>query len=206
MGALSGRLSPLAFKVQGSVESWDKVLEQLTRLRFQEISPESGKQQSFGWVNLTDPFATRFEKPAIFFGESVVGLSMRMDSITIPGSQVKLRLVQRVRALLEESGRENITKAELASMKDDLVAELSRKTFPTIKVYEMLYHTGTGRLWFFGKSKSVVQTFFDLFYETFSLGMVPDSPYTVASKLLGEERADDLLDLEQTVFSSALDR
>jgi recombination associated protein RdgC len=200
MGALSGRMSPLGFFVKGKVENWQQVLDQLTRYRFQELDAASGAQQSFGWTNLNDPFGATFDKPSVFFGEHLVGLGMRVDSITIPTSQVKLHLARRAKLMMQEEGKERLSKGELNELKENLQAEMARKVLPIIKVYEMLFHTETGRLWFFGKSKGVVQTFLDLFYETFGLSMVPDSPYTAARELLTDEQTESLLELEQTSF------
>lgn len=205
MGALSGRMGPLGFFVKSKVDDWKPILDQMTRYRFQELDPATGAQQSFGWVQLHDPFGTRFEKPSVFFGEHIVGLAMRIDSISVPASQLKLHLAKRVRAKCEEEGKERLPKAETAELKEGLQAEMMRRSLPTIKVYEMLFHTETGRLWFFGKSKGVVQTFLDLFYETFALAMVPDSPYTAARELLTEEETDKLLEIEQASFVAEYD-
>jgi recombination associated protein RdgC len=205
MGALTGRMSPLGFFVKSNVEDWDKVLDQMTRYRFQELDPATGAQQAFGWVELHDPFGTRFEKPSVFYGEHIVGLAMRVDSISVPASQVKLHLAKRVKERLAQEQKERLAKSELKDMKEALTAEMLRRALPTIKVYEMLYHTATGRLWFFGKSKGVVQTFLDLFYETFAVAMVPDSPYTAARELLTEEETDSLFELEQASFVSDYD-
>ncbi len=205
MGALSGRMGPLGFFVKSKVGDWQLILDQLTRYRFQDLDPATGAHQSFGWVQLHDPFGTRFEKPSVFFGEHIVGLGLRIDAISVPAAQLKLHLTQRVRAKCEEEGKERLPKADIASLKEDLQAEMMRRSLPTIKVYEMLYHTETGRLWFFGKSKGVVQTFLDLFYETFGLAMVPDSPYTAACELLTEAETDMLLEIEQSSFVAELD-
>lgn len=201
MGALTGRMSPLGFFVKGKVDDWDAVIENLTRYRFQDLDPSTGRQQSFGWVLCTDPFSTEFTKPNIFFGEALVCLTMRVDSITVPASLVKLHLARRIKAALAESGKESLPKDEINRMREDLVAEMSRRVLPGIKLFDVGYNATTGRLWFFGRSKSAVQTFLDLFHETFGLSMVPDSPYTVARELLGEEAADGLLDLPPATFS-----
>ena len=47
--------------------------------------------------------------------------------------------------------------------------------------------------------------FLDLFYETFALAMVPDSPYTAARELLTEEETDKLLEIEQASFVAEYD-
>jgi hypothetical protein len=202
MGALTGRISPLGYFVRGKVENWNQVLDNLTRRRFQELAPGSDRQQSFGWVNLLDPFSTEFTKSSIFFGESLVGLSLRVDTITVPASQVKLHLARRVRLAAAEAGKERLSKNEVAALKQDLVAQMSRKVLPTIKLFDLAYHADIGRVWFFGKAKGVVQNFLELFYETFGLVLVPDSPFTVARELAGEAKADALVELEPARFSS----
>ena len=200
MGALTGRMSPLGFFVNGRVEDWGPVLENLTRYRFQELNPESGRQQSFGWVQLGDPFVSEFSMPEIFFGEHIVGLCLRLDSISLSPAQVSIRLKKRARDHQAQTGKEHVSKAEVSRLKEDLVAELTRKTLPTIKVFEVVYDTKRNRLWFFGRNRGVVQTFLELFFETFKLTLTPDSPYTVAVAELGAEGAERLLELEEARF------
>jgi DNA recombination-dependent growth factor C len=202
MGALKGRLSPLAFRVKGTVESWDRVMEELTRGRFQDLDPSTGREQSFGWVSLTDPFETEFTKSTVFYGEHIVGLSLRVDSLTVPPAQLKLHLNRKVKLMVQENGGQKLTKREIEQVRDDLRAEWLRRLIPTIKVFDVIYHTETGRLWFFGRSKGAVETFLDLFFETFGVSVLPDSPFTEAMHRLGEDRAEDLLSLEETRFVS----
>jgi hypothetical protein len=205
MGALNGRLSPLGFHVVGKVDNWDKVLDEVIRNRFQSLDPESGKQQAFGWVLLNDPFSTEFTNPAIYYGEHMVGITMRVDSVSVPASQLKLHLARRVKKMCLEEGRDSIPKAEINRVKEDLQAEMMRQSLPTIKLFEMVYHLGEDRLWFFGRSKGVVQTFMELFHETFGIYLAPDSPYTNAARRLGEAKADRLLELEEAQFVSGLE-
>jgi len=199
---MNGRLSPMAFYAIGKVEDWDKVLTELPRFRFECLDPASGKVQAFGWVRLNDPFTSEFSKSDIFFGESTVGLTLRVDTISVPASQLKLYTAHRVREVMKETGKAELSKREIARVREDVLAELQRKSLPVIKLYEMIYQTSTGRIWFFGKSKGVVQTFQELFHETFGVLMVLDSPFIVARAVLGEEEADKLVELRETTFVS----
>lgn len=201
MGAMKGRMSPLGLKALGTVEDWDKVMEQIQRFRFQPVDLDNQKEQSFGWVLLTDPFETSFAKTNVFFGEHLVGLTFRMDAISIPAGQFRLHLEKRVRDWKLENKGEEISKREIARLKEDLRAEWVRKIIPTIKLYEMVFHPTTGRVWFFGKSKSVVDTFQQVFLETFGIGLQPDSAYTAALQDLGPAVADKLLELEDVRFA-----
>jgi len=200
MSALAGRISPLAFSVQGEVEDWKKAMDNLVRYRFQPFDPASGKAQSFGWVLLTDPFSTEFTKSNIYYGEDLVGLTMRMDSVSVPASQVKLHLGRRIRKELADSGKESLPKAELSRIKEDVLAELMSRSLPTIKLYEMVYNARRNRLWFFGKAKGVVMTFAELLNETFGLGLTPDSPFTAARDVISAKEAEKLLELGETGF------
>jgi len=201
MGALNGRMSPLGFRALGSVEDWDKALGQIVRYRFQPVDLDAGKEQSFGWVQLTDPFETSFTKSSIFFGEHLVGLTFRMDGIQIPAGQFRLHLTKRIRDLKTERKGEEISKREQARLKDDLRADWIRKVIPTIKLYEVVFHSATNRVWFFGKSKSVVDTFLQVFLDTFGVNLQLDSAYTAALQQLGPAVAEKLLELEDVRFS-----
>jgi hypothetical protein len=194
-------MSPLGFTALGTVEDWDKVMGQIVRHRFNPVDPAAGKETSFGWVQLTDPFETSFAKTNVFFGEHLVGLTFRYDSVQIPAGQFRLHLNKRFRDAKAERKGEELSKREMARMKDDLRAEWVRKVIPTIKLFEMVYHPATNRVWFFGKSKSVVETFLQIFHDTFGLSLQPDSAYTTALQSQGAKVAEKLLELDDVRFS-----
>jgi DNA recombination-dependent growth factor C len=200
MGALNGRISPLALSVVGEVEDWKKALGEVTRHRFQPLDPKSGRQQSYGWVLLSDPFDNEFSLTNIFYGEHLVGLTLRVDAITVPASQVKLHLARRVRQELRQSGKESLPKAEISRLKEDLLTDLMARSLPSIKLHEMVFNTRKNRVWFFGKAKGLVMTFAELFHETFGLTVVPDSPFTAARDVLTPEGAEKLLELGEAGF------
>lgn len=201
MGAMKGRMSPLGFTALGTVADWDKALGEIIRFRFQPVDLDAGKEASFGWVQLTDPFETSFTKSNVFYGEHLVGLTFRMDSIQIVSGQFRLHLNKRIRDLKIERKGEEISKREQARLKDDLRAEWVRKVIPTIKLFDVVFHTATNRVWFFGKSKSVVDTFQQVFLDTFGVTLQPDSAYTMALQGLGPQVAEKLLELEDVRFS-----
>ncbi len=201
MGALNGRMSPLGFRVRGQISNWDEVLKELTRRRFQDLDPATDREEATGWVQLTDPFETEFTLPRIFFGEHLVGVSVRVDTLSVSPGQLKLHLNRTIKLKMAENEGQKLTRGEIDQLRDDLRSQWIRRMVPTIKVYEVLVHTATGRLWYFGRSKGALGTFLDLWKDTFKLPLVPDSPYTEAVNRIGEERAEDLLNLEETRFA-----
>ena len=167
MGALNGRMSPLTFHTTGKVEDWDKIVDSITRYRFQDLDPASGIEQKFGWVLMSDPFSYEFEKTRIFYGEDLVGLTFRIDSISVPASQLKLHLNKRINELTEEAGGQKPSKRDIEALKEDMHSAWVKRMVPTIKLFEMVYNTTTGKVWFFGKSKGAVESFLDPFHDTF---------------------------------------
>ncbi len=68
------------------------------------------------------------------------------------------------------------------------------RTVPTIKLAELVWASDSGRAWFFSRAAAMVQPFEELFTETFGVRLVSDTPFTTATAILGEERAEQLLD------------
>ncbi len=199
MGALSGTMTATSYRVGTLPSDWKMVMEELTRNRFKELRPEGGQERSFGWVLGDNPFATDFSVASVFWGNTAF-LGLRLDSLKVSSTQLKFHLAKAASRRLEESGKERLARAELAELKDEVLFDLTRRTLPTIKVAEMAWNTESGRLWFFSRSAELVEIFEKLFTESFGVDLVVENPYSVARDLLGEERADKMLDFGQSLL------
>jgi DNA recombination-dependent growth factor C len=193
MGAFSGPITASAYRVEGSPKDWNHVFEEMTRSRFQDLRPGSEKDRTLGWVLGDDPFSTDFSRATLFRGEVLV-LTLRMDVLSLPGSQLKLHVEKAVAERLQKEGRERLNRKEQEELADEVRFDLLNRMVPMIKLAELVWATDTGRAWFFSRSAAMVQPFEELFTETFGVRLVSDTPYTTAAAVIGEERAEQLLD------------
>lgn len=196
MGAFSGSVNARAYRIVGVPDSWDTAILELTRSRFKELDPASGRDKTFGWVLAENPFSTEFTKESIFFGNCLV-LSLRMDCVSVPPAQVKFHLEKLVREKLKAEGREHLAKKERQELAEELRFEMLRRALPQIRVAEFVWDTESNRLWYFSRSPAMVDPFEELFKECFGVQLVHESPYTVANALLGQEKADTMLEWER---------
>ena len=194
MGAFTGAMAPTSYILYGDFNP-DLFIPELQRRVFHPIPKDSDRIVSYGWVQATEHDNTDLKPTTVYFGEHLLSFALREDKINVPSAQVKFRLNERVRSRLLEDGRDKMPRKEQEELKEDIVAEMRLKVFPTIKLYEVTVDLKNKRVWFFGKSTAVVQVFEDLFNETFSSILVPDSPFTVARLFMNPTDAENLTDL-----------
>jgi len=199
MGAITGPITASAYRVQGTPKDWNRVFEEMTRSRFQDLKPGTEKDRSIGWVLSDDPFSTDFSRATLFRGEILV-LTLRMDILSLPGSQLKLHVEKAVAERLKKEGRDRLNRKEQEELADEVRFDLFNRMVPNIKLAELVWATDSSRAWFFSRAAAMVTPFEELFTETFGVRLVADTPYTVAAANLGEERADQLMDWNQALM------
>ncbi|MBM4371662.1 MAG: hypothetical protein FJ098_08410 [Deltaproteobacteria bacterium] len=199
MGAFSGPITASAYRIQGVPKDWKKVFEEMTRARFQELMPGSGKERTAGWVLADDPFSTDFSLATVFRGDTLL-LALRQDTVSVSAPQVRFHVEKAVRQRLTAEGRERLTRQEQEDLAGEVRFDLLRRTVPTIRVAELVWNTDSGRAWFFSRVSAMVQPFEELFGETFGVGLVPETPYTAALAGLGEAQAERLLDWDTALL------
>lgn len=199
MGVFSGTITATAYRVPVLPEDWNKVFEEMTRARFKPLDPSSAKELSMGWVLTEDPFSTEFNRNAVFYG-STLTLTLRVDQISVPGTQLKLHVQRELKERLKKEGREHFSRKEQEEIMEEIKFDLIRRTLPMIKLAEVVWNTDSGRAWFFSRSPSMVEPFEELFRETFGVQLYPETPYAVAASLVGEAEADHMLDWDQALL------
>jgi DNA recombination-dependent growth factor C len=196
MGAFNGTINARAYRTLGLPDDWDAAVAELNRSRFKELDPASGRDKSFGWVLAENPFSTEITKEAIFYGNNLV-LALRLDTVSVAPAQVKFHLERLVREKLKKEGREHLAKKERQDLAEELMFDLRRRALPQIRLAELVWDTDSHRLWYFSRSPALVDPFEELFKECFGVLLLHESPYTVANSLLGQEKADTMLEWER---------
>ena len=203
MGALAGSISTTAYYVEGKLESGfrETFLAGMQKFLFEDISVESEDTESWGWVNIHDPFDTDLRIDNVHW-DAYFLFGLRQDVLRVPASLFKLYLKQRFDAYKAEFGKERLAKSEKDNMKDLLERELRRKTLPSIKVHDVAWNLDRGELWLFATNKAVREQFEERFDRSFGLNLIPRNAYSLLERRgLDDGALADAARLEATVFA-----
>lgn len=183
MGALKGAITYSKFYVRGEVadDAHAKYLSRIRTRMFKALSPEDDSDVAVGWVPIERPFDDEifFKSEGVFFG-SYVNLGLRFDRWKFPTTLVKAKMAAAERAYKQKTGKERISRAEKAELRDLVERRLRREGVPVTKVVDLSWNMASGELRFFGRSKVIAEHFFELFEKTFALKLVSAGPYTTA--------------------------
>jgi DNA recombination-dependent growth factor C len=134
----------------------------------------------------------------VFFNEYVV-LGFRTDRWVIPGPVLRARVREAEASYLEKKGRERLSRQEKEEIKQIVFRRLRRSMTPRSTTVDLSWSLGERIVRFFSHSQKVGASMMELFKKTFGLGLVPESPYTLATRI-GLDRAQEAAwqDLEMT--------
>jgi DNA recombination-dependent growth factor C len=204
MGAFAGGLTYQVFDVRGDLpQGWRETFDDAIRSRvLNEIDVHGESEREVGWCNAQfaldiDLFADKY-----LFNDYLV-LGLRVDTLTVPGPLLKLFVERRMREVMEEQGRERLSRYEKAELKELVKRELRKRALPTVKVTDMVWTLSEGVVRFFGTNEKLTLEFMELFEDTFGLALVPRTPYTLAAHHAGLEEAavESLADLEPAALA-----
>ena len=160
MPLLKGAVNLIELVVPAEVVFDDK---QVREHLFMDID-DSYDEFSVGWVNPSDMFDT--SAPSQVLGEYVV-LSMRVDKRTVPGAVLKKLVAKEIRRVMQEKQVPKLSRASRIEIKARIQIELLRKAKPTSATFEAVWRVHDHRLFFLGAPGSPMDSFLELFSETF---------------------------------------
>src|SRR5262245_42571760 len=105
MGALHGSITVRRYRVTGDLprDVRSRFLKSLRAHAHAPIDPASDEQQSLGWVSSLDPEDPDLDLNKVLFGDRLV-VSLRVDTLKPPQSEVRRQLTARARELEAETG------------------------------------------------------------------------------------------------------
>ena len=203
MGALSGSVTATEFFVRGELPTdfRDHYLRQLEKLRFKEIDLKSDEDESMGWVTTLDPFNTTFSLNDVLWGDYFM-VTLRHDSIRIPPAAFKLHLNKEIRELKEAKSKERLSKAEEEELRDALHKKLRKRVMPAIKTYDVVWNIDRNLVWLFTTNKRVSEIFQEFWADTFTLPLIPKTPYSLLEQMSDESLLEKALEVDSTDFSA----
>lgn len=199
MPALRGSLTYARFFVGGDLpDDFRERFMRSIRLRaMKPLQPDEEELERSGWAKLGEPFVVDLAYDDVFFNE-YVNLGFRTDRWVVPGPVLRTRVREAETAYLAKKGRERLSKSEKAELKAMVTKKLRRQLDPQTRSVDVSWSIGEGVVRFFSHAQKPAAAMMELFKKTFGLELVPESPYTTASRLglsKAEERVWNELEL-----------
>ena len=200
MGLFSGSISVARFVVDpiDLEENRQEFFEKILEFSFKEDDTGT-KEITKGWVCARDPFSESFNETDIFFGQYLI-LGLRIDKRSVPASVLKKFYIQKERLILEDSGKKALSKKEKKLLKERIFYELLKKTLAVPKVYELIWHLESGRVFFLATQIKAIELFEEMFKKTFGFSPRPMIPYQLALSLLDNEFHGNLKSINPEIF------
>ena len=181
MGFAQGGISYKTYYVKGDLPADYRQLF-LDRIRLHAFTPltvDSEEDITYGWTPIEDLLETNFQTPAVFLNQYIV-LSLRLDRWAIPPALLKAAVRRAEQEFREETKRDYLSRTERGEILERERNELKKQALPAVRAIDMYWNIDTGQLRFGSASRSVNEQFIDMFERTFSLELIPDSPYISA--------------------------
>ena len=180
---------------------WDVVDERVRMFAFRDIEGNAD-EIAVGWVSATDFMDTAFQY-ASYAMEPYVVMGLRIDRRKLPAGV--LQKYFRIEVAKAKARREDraLSRAERETLKEKVKLDLLTRIPPGTQVFDVVWDTAKGAVWFGGASRPVLDLFEDYFRRCFQVELVPRLPYFMARSLLpGEENAQRLEQAAPWDFSS----
>lgn len=193
MGLFKGSASISRYEVTvlDRVGFWDFVDERVRMFAFRDIE-DSADEMAVGWVSATDFMDTTFQYASYAMDPYVV-MGMRVDRRKLPaGVLQKYFRIELAKAKARREGQA-LSRTERETLKEKVKLDLMTRIPPGTQVFDVVWDTAKGTVWFGGASRSLLDTFEDYFRRCFQVELMPRLPYFMARALMpGEENGQRL--------------
>lgn len=185
MGAFQGGLTFRQYFVRGELPpDWrDRYAEKIAAHVCRGVDPNGEEERALGWCS--PQFALDVEpdvlNEGVYLQDRYLVLSLRIDTLKVPGPQLKLYAEREARRVMAEQKIETLNRYQRAEIKERVAKELRRQILPSIKTIDFVWHLDQKILRFFSGNKSANEEFHELFEKTFEVGLGLDTPYTAAA-------------------------
>ncbi|MBX5484199.1 MAG: recombination-associated protein RdgC [Myxococcaceae bacterium] len=160
------------------VRRW--LLKGLQRQAFQPIDRKSDDERAAGFVELENPDGTGFPTSALFFGERAL-FSWRIDTLKVPGAQLKAEMEKWKTAFEREHGRRP-SRAEVSEHRGAVRQMLRSKATPITRTHDLSWNLKTHTLQIWTSSRKVVEEIAVALEESFGARLRPLTPNAKAEE------------------------
>ncbi len=202
MGLLSGSISYVRFTVEGtppaSESFWDFVADRVAAFSFKDID-DTLDEYSIGWVSVKNMFDADFSYASYAAGDYVV-LSMRVDERKVSPAVLKKFVLKEEERIKKEKQVPKLGRRMRVEIKERIQTQLIRKSSPVPALYDLYWNLADSTVVFFTTNKKAIALLEDLFKDTFDMAIVQQIPYLTAAKLLDDEAADRLDNIQPAIL------
>lgn len=206
MGVFNGSISVTKFFVEGELPTKQlsqTFLKNIHLRRFTELTIDGEEEETSGWCVAGNGLDLELAHQQVFLNSFVV-LGLRVDRWRIPRPLFKAQFAEAAAEHLSRTGKDKLSKRDKDEIKFRVNRKLRKKVIPSMRVFDVCWDLNRAEVLFWCRATRTIDDLCVLFERTFSLTLREASPYTVAEKLIGTSSAEQLCDLEQTLFASQL--
>jgi hypothetical protein len=197
MGLLKGNANIIRLRIKESVpsvtdESW------VSKLKENAFVGPASLEDVYGWSVAGNELETEFTFENATVGKFVV-FSLRVDSIQLPKSYLKLAIERAIQKELLSPEVEVVSRKRRAEIKEDITQSLVDSAHPNVKTVQVAVDTQTKYVYFGSSSSKMVDYFQVLFARTFDMSLVICDGVDQVVRIKGEEEAPKLLDSRTSI-------
>jgi DNA recombination-dependent growth factor C len=182
---------------------WAEIPKRLKDNAFRDIDA-TADERSFGWVSLDDWLDPEFAAAPPEKGQ-YLAFTLRLDTRRVSPAVFKKHLQIAVNEYLsgiDDPAKRFVSKGRKQELKEQVALRLRARSLPVPAVFDVVWNTASGVILLATTNAKIRSLFEDHFLATFELNLEPQTPFFLASRLLGEEAVSRLENLEPTNFAA----
>jgi len=191
MGLIKGGASFTRFRVIDNLPDnyFDLYPLLIRRFAYKNLEEGTSENKSEGWVSITDMLDSEFVSMD-FFKEPYIALAWRVDTKKIHPQTIKRYCREAEREVITKESLEFLPRSRRTEISESVKASLIRRAIPVTVIYDMVWNTQTGIIYFGGISNKVSDEFRSYFIKTFNLNIQPIFPYERAALALADAQKE----------------
>jgi len=184
----------IRYRVRGPIEGpfWEAVDEGVKRGSFREVH-SLGDVTAMGWTSIED-FDDDLSEGASYIMGNHVALSLRFDIVRVPARILEIHFRRESKKHLTETGQRRLSSTQRRELKDRLAETLKQQILPSIQVFDLVWNTSTGTVYFGTHALKARERMEEHFKKSFGPTLIPLIPYIRAEEILEGESERKLLE------------
>ena len=173
MGLLNGAMSVRRFEVLGTPPKnfENDYVDAFHDNAFRTNTDVLSEEIRCGWStihNLLDQDFSDFER---WYAEPYIFAMMRIDKKTVPANYMRAMVKQKMEDWCAANSKDRVPAKVKREIKETTKNDLLSKTLPKVKTVEFCWNVQEAYLILHTSSKTVIEQFIKLFFESFGLGL-----------------------------------
>lgn len=172
MGAISGGIGYLRFKVIEGDDTKSQFTRAINARKFTPLQPGADHNESAGWVALEAPFddGDDIKRDQYEFGDRII-IVYRHDQWVISKPRLRRETRLRIAKICAEEGKpvDEVGKAFVKAVERAVLIDMRRQSTPMTKLVECVWTPSRGEMRAMGRGNMVCEQVVSLFERTFGV-------------------------------------